>query len=392
MNTHLKNIFLGLIQKREIADQITFQLKKRLKDRKSSQILRIVGLPACGKSTLAFEVKSLLIKDGISCEIYEDTHAIAFSREERAKQALSGIDYEIYDMRSMLKNLRELIEGNKVKVNVYSHSGGGVPTNKIKTLIPAEVIILHGFSWQHGLFRHILDSDNSLSISLLPKNTEFWRELSIHRDITERGYSKDDAIRRFGEIKNTYLQHATDLSAEEIDNYFLVNSKDEKREKGDQYLYEIGVKNVWPHLNLDSERRKVVFLAYQLKDKKLANGLRLLLQDKGFTPLDGEKLPGLISKGILKRIKQSSSFVAIITKRDELSGGGYTTSSWLLEEKGAALMANKNVILMVEQEVSDHYIGYLQSDAQRIYFDKNSFANKMWEVINRLKYGDKDEE
>lgn len=389
MNSHSKGVFFDTFPKYEIADQITFQLKRRLKDRKCPQVLRIVGLPACGKTTLAFEVKSLLIKDEVSCEIYEDTHAIAFSREKRAKHALSGIDYEIFNRRSMLKNLRKLIEGNKVKVNIYSHSGG-IPTNKTRVLIPADVMILPGFAWQHGLFRHILE-DNSLTISLLPKNAEIWRELSIHRDMAERGYLEDDAIRRFSEIKNTYLQHATDLSTEEIDNYFLVTSKDEKRGKGDQYLYAMGNKNSWPHLNLDSEKRKVVFLAYQFKDRELAKGLRLLLQNNGFTPLDGENLPERISKGILKRIKQSSSFIAIITKRDELSDGGYTTSSWLLEEKGAALMVNKTVILMVEQGVNDHYIGYLQSDSQRIHFDRNSFANKMWDVINQLKYDEESE-
>ena len=74
-------------------------------------------------------------------------------------------------------------------------------------------------------------------------------------------------------------------------------------------------------------------------------------------------------------------FLAVMTKRDKIEKGGYTVSSWLLEEKGAALAYGHRPLIMVEEGVDRHYVGFLQGDDQLIYFERDEFSAKMIETV-----------
>lgn len=279
--------------KQDLASELAFQLRRRVKNRSDPQILRVVGLPSCGKSTLARSVAEQLGTIGVSCQIYEDTFEIVRSRKERALLGLSGIDYDIFDVRDMRANLQRLLEGHGVEVVQYSHRDGDVTTERT-LLSSAQVIILDGYAWQNGIFRHLLEPRDTVTVSLLPKDSAVWRQNSVLRDTTERAYRTSDAERRFAELKATFLENAQELSVDEVSNYFVLSRADPLRSPGDRYLYLPGQKAKWPHMDLELERTRNVFLAYQVADDDLVEGLRIYLGDKNFTVLDGKLLNGRI--------------------------------------------------------------------------------------------------
>ena len=99
--------------------------------------------------------------------------------------------------------------------------------------------------------------------------------------------------------------------------------------------------------------------------------------------MTGEGVDDYVSKGVLERISQCEFFVCLMTREAEKTDGTYTTSPWLLEEKGAALALGKRIVLMVEQGVSDP--GGLQGDWQRISFGPKGFMNAALAAVEQLK-------
>lgn len=142
-----------------------------------------------------------------------------------------------------------------------------------------------------------------------------------------------------------------------------------------------------PHIDLALEIKNNIFLAYQFADEDLVEGLIDNLTENNFTVIDGKMLDGSISAGILEKIRHSYYFIAVVTRRDELKGkdNKFTTSSWILEEKGAALMHGLKMIVLVEEGVDEHYIGSLQGDLQRIPFTIKNFSSKFKDILRQLK-------
>jgi len=93
---------------------------------------------------------------------------------------------------------------------------------------------------------------------------------------------------------------------------------------------------------------------------------------------------GSISEDILSKIKACGFFIVLMTKKDKLEGGKYTTSSWLIEEKGAALAFGHRPLIIVEEGVDRHYVGFLQSDDEMIYFERENFDEKIKEAITKI--------
>jgi hypothetical protein len=72
-----------------------------------------------------------------------------------------------------------------------------------------------------------------------------------------------------------------------------------------------------------------------------------------------------------------------MTCADAKADGTFTTSPWLLEEKGVALAFGKPLVLMVEEGVTD--FGGLQGDWQRIHFGAKGFLTATLEAVAQLK-------
>lgn len=130
-------------------------------------------------------------------------------------------------------------------------------------------------------------------------------------------------------------------------------------------------------------KSKTVFLSYRFAENEYIEGLTTLLKRDGFEIATGLSANTYISQAILERIRSCEFFVCLMTRADEKKDGTYTTSPWLLEEKGAALAMGKRIVLMVEDGVND--IGGLQGDWQRIHFTAKSFTSASIRAVDQLK-------
>jgi len=141
-----------------------------------------------------------------------------------------------------------------------------------------------------------------------------------------------------------------------------------------------------------STHNETIFLGYSYReaDDEFVSGFKDLLVDKGFEVIDG-KADGLgsISQAILEKISLSDIVVIVMTKRDKKENGKFTTSAWLLEEKGAALAWRKQVGMFVEEEIDDADIGGMQGDNQLFHFSRNNFlkvAMNFLRIVSKPKH------
>ncbi len=132
-----------------------------------------------------------------------------------------------------------------------------------------------------------------------------------------------------------------------------------------------------------SVAKRSVFLSYRFAEKEYVEGLRQLLEQEGFSPVTGLSANTYISQAILHRIKDAEFFLCLMTRDKSKTDGTFTTSPWLLEEKGAALAFGKRIVLMVEEGVED--VGGLQGDWQRIHFGPKGFLSAALQAVAQLK-------
>jgi hypothetical protein len=127
---------------------------------------------------------------------------------------------------------------------------------------------------------------------------------------------------------------------------------------------------------------KTVFVSFSFEETDYIGGIRQLLEQRGLRVITGDRANSSISASIIERIKKSECFLCIMTKDKRKEDGAYTTSPWLLEEKGAALALGKPIVLMVEEGVDE--IGGLQGDWQRIHFRPKSFVVAALQAVEQL--------
>jgi hypothetical protein len=126
-----------------------------------------------------------------------------------------------------------------------------------------------------------------------------------------------------------------------------------------------------------------VFVAYRKQDRQYVDALNTMLRKEGFAPHDGFAVTGYVGTGVLDEIRSCEFFLALMTKEARKESGGYTTSPWLLEEKGAALAFGKKMVLLVQDGVED--FGNLQGDLQRIHFKPKNFASAALDAVTHLR-------
>jgi hypothetical protein len=126
-----------------------------------------------------------------------------------------------------------------------------------------------------------------------------------------------------------------------------------------------------------------VFLSCRFADSQYIDGLTGLLIETGFEVVTGDDAGGYISEAILERIRECEFFISLMTRDKEKADGTYTTSPWLLEEKGAALAFGKYLVLLIEEGVTD--FGGLQGDWQRHHFAAKGFAGAALKAVKQLR-------
>ncbi len=129
-------------------------------------------------------------------------------------------------------------------------------------------------------------------------------------------------------------------------------------------------------------KKNTVFLSYRFAETEYAEGLIPFLEERGFAIVTGKRSNTFISRAIIDRIRDCEYFLCLMTRDKEKTDGTFTTSPWLLEEKGAALAFGKQIVLMIEEGVDD--FGGLQGDWQRIHFGPRGFLKAALEAAQQL--------
>jgi len=147
----------------------------------------------------------------------------------------------------------------------------------------------------------------------------------------------------------------------------------------------VGVAKLSQQAGLATARplQKTVFVSYRFADKKLVDGLVELLVRNNFTVTKGNSVTTYVSQGVLERIRNCDFFLCVMTRAEEKKDGTYTTSAWVLEEKGAALALGKRTVLMVQEGVTES--GGLHGDWQLIRFTLEDFLTAALQAVDQLK-------
>lgn len=127
-----------------------------------------------------------------------------------------------------------------------------------------------------------------------------------------------------------------------------------------------------------------VFVSYRFEEQAYFKGIAKLLEQRGLQVVTGQRAHQSISAVIIDRIRKSELFLSIMTRHNRLESGRYTTSAWLIEEKGVALALGKRIVLMVEEGVDEQEIGGLQGDWQRIHFEPKEFLSAALDAVEQL--------
>jgi hypothetical protein len=99
---------------------------------------------------------------------------------------------------------------------------------------------------------------------------------------------------------------------------------------------------------------KRVFLSYSFRpeDRDLVHDVEQLLVSHDLNVHNGRRLGGgQLTQEIMNRIATCDALVALVTRRDPLQAGGFTSSQWVLDEFAYARSTNKKAIAMVEDQV-----------------------------------------
>lgn len=97
-----------------------------------------------------------------------------------------------------------------------------------------------------------------------------------------------------------------------------------------------------------------IFIAFSYRDddKLWAQYVERLFASQLVQPITGERLGGeLLTPEVRKRIHASDAVVALLTRRDQLVSGGWTTHPWVQDELAYARNDGKSAIAMVEEGV-----------------------------------------
>lgn len=98
-----------------------------------------------------------------------------------------------------------------------------------------------------------------------------------------------------------------------------------------------------------------IFLAFSYRDEdmELAGYLKQLLVSHGIEIHTGENLGGEeLSPAVKEEIDKSDALIALLTRRDSLSSGGWITHQWVIEELNYAYGKGKMAIALKEGDIA----------------------------------------
>ena len=151
-----------------------------------SRLIGITGGPALGKTTVSRCLGTLAPETAV---IHLDGYLLP--RVARFERAVNGFECDGYDLGRAEANLRELVlNGVPFELGPYLTTG---VHGAAQTIRPAPTIILDGtLVWLSHAVRALLDA-----LIVFAADADTNRRLRWERDVHERGYSEEEADRRW---------------------------------------------------------------------------------------------------------------------------------------------------------------------------------------------------
>ena len=111
-------------------------------------------------------------------------------------------------------------------------------------------------------------------------------------------------------------------------------------------------------------------------DRAVVDNLIKTIRTAGFSPISGERPEArAVSEKIKRRIHRASVFIAILTRRHAVTDSHtWTTSPWIIEEKGYSLGQNpaRPIVLLIEHGIPiPGETGGLEGDLEYFVFDRS---------------------
>jgi hypothetical protein len=115
-----------------------------------------------------------------------------------------------------------------------------------------------------------------------------------------------------------------------------------------------------------------VFLSHSFRpeDRDLVDDVDHLLASHFIRSVRGRYLGGQpVWAEVEKRIQAAEGLIALLTRRDELKSGDYTTHPYVLQEIGRARAADRRTIALLETGIKDDQLG-AETGFERLLWDR----------------------
>lgn len=129
---------------------------------------------------------------------------------------------------------------------------------------------------------------------------------------------------------------------------------------------------------------RTIFLAYAYResDHELAAQVERLLASHNVRAVSGKAVGGeAITDEVKARIEKSDGLVALLTRRDALAGGGWTTHPWVKDEIVHARAHDKPAIALLETDVQH---GGAYGENEYIPLDRANLAEALLRLSETL--------
>ena len=149
-------------------------------------MLGVVGDSASGKTTLTRGIVNLLGEENVTAICSDDYHK--YNRKQRKEIGITALDPNCNYIDIMEQHFRLLRDGEPILKPIYNHSTGDFdPPEYIK---PTKFVIVEGLLGFHTrLMRKCFD----VKVYLDPLES-LRREWKIKRDVTKRGYTREQVL------------------------------------------------------------------------------------------------------------------------------------------------------------------------------------------------------
>lgn len=172
-------------------------VKNMLADSQTPFLLGITGAGGAGKTTFARNIAEYFGQENCLAIDLDD---YLVSREIRTIRGLTGYDPRSNNLALAREHLTQLLSGNSVMKPRYDHSTGLILSDEevqSKSLIIAEGVT--------ALYPNLVDLYESAIF--LDATTEAQMRSRIERDVNRRGYSMDEAIALFNQVRPDYERY-----------------------------------------------------------------------------------------------------------------------------------------------------------------------------------------